>query len=68
MALTPKQRQFVLQYLLDLNASQAAIRAGYSSKTARSIGQENLTKPDIQEAIQTAMAEREDRTQVTQDW
>ena len=46
--LTPKQNRFIDEYLIDLNAAQAAIRAGYSKKTARSIGQENLTKPDIQ--------------------
>ncbi|SDR37557.1 Terminase small subunit [Paraburkholderia fungorum] len=47
MALTDKQRRFVDEYLIDLNATQAAIRAGYSERTARSIAQENLTKPDI---------------------
>lgn len=50
-ALKPKQKLFVLEYLKDYNATQAAIRAGYSKKTARSIGQENLTKPDIQSAL-----------------
>lgn len=45
--LTDKQRRFVDEYLIDLNATQAAIRAGYSERTARSIAQENLTKPDI---------------------
>jgi phage terminase small subunit len=40
--LTPKQQRFVEEYLIDLNATQAAIRAGYSEKTAKSIGQENL--------------------------
>lgn len=44
MALTAKQRRFVEEYLVDLNATQAAIRAGYSSKTAASIGEENLRK------------------------
>ena len=51
MSLTPKQRRFVEEFLVDLNATQAAIRAGYSKKTARSIGSENLTKPDIALAI-----------------
>lgn len=46
--LTAKQEMFCREYLTDYNATQAAIRAGYSAKTARSIGQENLTKPDIQ--------------------
>lgn len=51
MALTDKQQRFVDEYLVDLNATQAAVRAGYSENTARSIGSENLSKPDIQEAI-----------------
>lgn len=45
--MTPKQERFVAEYLIDLNATQAAIRAGYSEKTARSIASELLTKPDI---------------------
>jgi|CXWL01.1.fsa_nt_gi phage terminase small subunit len=49
--LRPKQLLFVQEYLVDFNATQAAIRAGYSRKTARSIAQENLTKPIIVEAI-----------------
>jgi phage terminase small subunit len=49
--LTPKQERFVAEYLIDLNATQAAIRAGYSSKTAKVIGSENLSKPAIQAAI-----------------
>ena len=49
--LTPKQQRFIEEYLIDLNATQAAIRAGYSEKTAGSIGHENLTKPEIQEAL-----------------
>jgi phage terminase small subunit len=52
--LTPKQERFVQEYLVDLNATQAAIRAGYSKKTAKSIGQENLTKPDIAMAVKEA--------------
>ncbi len=52
MALTAKQIRFVEEYCVDFNATQAAIRAGYSVKTARSIGCENLTKPDIVEAIE----------------
>ncbi|OAE52868.1 terminase [Achromobacter insolitus] len=67
MALTDKQRRFVDEYLVDLNATQAAIRAGYSEKTAYSIGNENLSKPDIAEAIQEAQAERSKRTEITQD-
>lgn len=65
--LTPKQRRFVEEYLIDLNATQAAIRAGYSARTARQIGEENLSKPDIASAIQTSMHERAKRTKVTAD-
>jgi phage terminase small subunit len=68
MKLTPKQARFVQEYLIDLNAAQAAIRAGYSAKTARVIGHENLTKPDIAAAIKKAMAERAERTELTADW
>ena len=53
---------------MDLNATQAAIRAGYSIKTATKIASENLTKPDIQEAVQAALKAREKRTEVTQDY
>ena len=49
--MTPKQTRFVEEYLVDLNATQAAIRAGYSAKTAYSIGQENLSKPEIANAV-----------------
>ena len=56
--LTKKQERFVYEYLIDLNATQAAIRSGYSKKSAYSIGFENLKKPEIIEAIQRASAER----------
>lgn len=49
--MTPKQKQFVNEYLIDFNATQAAIRAGYSESTAGSIGWENLQKPEISEEI-----------------
>lgn len=65
--MTKKQKRFVEEYLVDLNATQAAIRAGYSPQTARDIGCENLTKPNIQNAIATAMAERSRRTGINQD-
>ena len=65
--LTPKQQRFVDEYLVDLNATQAAIRAGYSAKTAGSIANETLTKPEIAAAIQQAMQDRSDRTQITAD-
>lgn len=67
MTLNEKQARFVAEYLVDLNATQAAIRAGYSEKTARSIGQRLLTNVDIQTEIQDAMAERSERTEITQD-
>ncbi len=56
--LTAKQEMFVQEYLVDLNATQAAIRAGYSAKTANVIGPENLAKPCIAELIVKAKAER----------
>lgn len=56
--LTGKQRRFVAEYGVDLNATRAAIRAGYSEKTAYSIGQENLKKPEIAKAIENAERER----------
>lgn len=67
MSLTPKQSRFVDEYLIDLNASQAAIRAGYSTNRANAMGYENLTKPDIAQAIEAAMKARSERTEVTQD-
>jgi len=66
--LTPKQQRFVSEYLIDLNATQAAIRAGYSEKTAKQMGTENLAKPVLAEAIETALAERSERTEITQDY
>lgn len=68
MNLTSKQARFIEEYLLDLNATQAAIRAGYSAKTAYSIGQEILKKPEIQEAICQAQKDRSERTKIDQDW
>lgn len=57
--LTPKQRKFVDEYIKLGNATQAAINAGYSKRTAKSIGQENLTKPDLKSFIDQRMAEIE---------
>lgn len=65
--MTKKQKLFVDEYLIDLNATQAAIRAGYSPDTAYSIGQENLKKPEIKARIDKAMAERSRRTGVNAD-
>lgn len=66
--LTPKQAAFVHEYMIDLNATQAAIRAGYSEKTARSVAAENLAKPNIQQAIQEARDAREKRSMITVEW
>ncbi|WP_339451564.1 terminase small subunit [Pseudomonas sp. JAI120] len=68
MALTQKQRLFVDEYLIDLNATQAAIRAGYSKKTAGQIGDENLKKPQIAESIKEAMDSRNKRVQINADY
>lgn len=65
--LTKKQKLFVEEYLIDLNATQAAIRAGYSTDTAASIGCENLIKPNIKDAICKEMAERSKRTGINAD-
>ena len=65
--LTPKQQRFVDEYLIDLNATQAAIRTGYSKKTAGLSGHHNLKSPEVQQAIRAAMRERQERTEVTQD-
>lgn len=65
--MTKKQKRFVEEYLIDLNATQAAIRAGYSSKTANEQGSQNLAKLSIQAAIDKAMAERSRRTGINQD-
>jgi len=65
--LTPKQKAFVQEYLVDLNATQAAIRAGYSQKTAYRTGADNLIKHQIQNALNEAMKNREIRTEITQD-
>lgn len=66
MSLTAKQQRFVEEYLIDLNATQAAIRAGYSVDTARAIGCENLAKPDIADAIASRRAELSEHVGVSQ--
>ena len=55
--MTDKQKRFAEEYLIDLNATQAAVRAGYSEKTAYSIGNENLSKPEIKAYIDEKLAE-----------
>ena len=62
--LTPKQQRFVEEYLIDLNATQAAIRAGYSEKTAKVIAAQNLSKLNVQEAIEEAQSKRAEQTQI----
>ena len=66
--LTAKQARFVAEYLIDLNATQAAIRAGYSKRTARSQGQRLLTNVDIAKAIAAGQAERGKRTEIDADY
>ena len=65
--MTAKQQRFCDEYLIDLNATQAAIRAGYSEKTARQIATENLSKPNIAEYIEKRMAEKEKELIADQD-
>ena len=65
--LTAKQQRFVDEYLIDLNATQAAIRAGYSADTAMEQGYQLLRKTSVSNAISQAMAHRSRRTGITQD-
>lgn len=65
--MTPKQNQFCREYLIDLNSTQAAVRAGYSKRTATKIGSENLTKPDIQAKLLELITQRSERTDVDAD-
>ena len=62
-----RQRRFVDEYLIDLNATQAAIRAGYSPKTAKAIASENLTKPDIAAELADRRRVVAERAQLTVD-
>ncbi len=66
--LTPKQKRFIDEYLTDLNATQAAIRAGYSKKTAAQVGFENLRKPQIAAAVSRAKQERSEATKIDAEW
>lgn len=66
--MTNKQKMFVKEYVKDLNASQAAIRAGYSEDTAKQIGYENLTKPYIQEAIQKEIDDRTKKVEISAEY
>lgn len=67
MALNQKQERFVAEYLIDMNATQSAIRAGYSKKTADVQGARLLTNAKVQEALQEAIKKRSERTEITQD-
>ena len=60
--MTPKQKRFCEEYLIDCNATQAAIRAGYSEKTAYSIGQENMKKPEIKAYIDESLSNMQSKT------
>lgn len=66
--LTPKQQAFVAEYLVDLNATQAAVRAGYSEKTANEQGARLLANVSVADAIALAQAERARRTEISQDY
>lgn len=68
MALNAKQQRFVQEYLIDLNATQAAIRAGYSQKTAGQQGFDLLKHPEICKAIDEALQSRSERTKIDADW
>jgi phage terminase small subunit len=68
MTLTAKQRRFVEEYLVDLNATQAAIRAGYSARTARSQGQRLLTNVDVESALSEAQAARSEQIGIDAAW
>ena len=68
MSLTPKQARFVEEYLIDLNATAAAKRAGYSERTAYAQGQRLLKNVEIAVAIQKAQEARSERTRIDQDW
>jgi phage terminase small subunit len=65
--LTPKQERFVLEYMIDMNATQAAIRAGYSKKTAGQIGEQNLKKLEIKQAVAKVQAKTSDKLEITRE-
>jgi phage terminase small subunit len=67
MPISPKQQRFADEYLVDLNATQAAIRAGYSEKTAAQQGHQLLQKTSVRDAIEAGRAQRAERTAVTAD-
>lgn len=65
--MTPKQERFIAEYLVDMNATQAAIRAGYSAKTAYSIGQRLLKNVEVSQTISSAMTERRNKLIATRE-
>ena len=66
--LTPKQKLFIQEYLVDLNGTQAAIRAGYSAKTACEMANENLRKPHVKKYLEEAKEERSQKVGITAEW
>lgn len=68
MALSNRHQKFVDEYLVDLNATQAAIRAGFSARTARKQAYQLINRPDVQAAITEAQASRSERTRIDADW
>lgn len=66
--LTAKQEMFCREYMVDLNATQAAIRAGYSEKTARQLGNETLSKPYIRTRIEDLKGERMKKADISAEW
>ncbi len=66
--LTPKQEKFCQEYIVDLNGTQAAIRAGYSQKTAYSMAEKLLKKPEIKAKVAQSRKEQESRTTIDADW
>ena len=66
--MTPKQEHFVLEYLVDLNATQAAIRSGYSAKTASQQGERLLRNVEVAEAVAAAKAQTANRLELSHEW
>lgn len=65
LKLNPRQQKFVDEYCIDFNATQAAIRAGYSKKTACAIGEENLRKPNIKQAVDERVQKNAHKVEIT---
>lgn len=68
MALTPLRQRFVEEYLVDMNGTDAAIRAGYSAKSAKAQASQLLAVPEVQAAVSAAQASRSARTKIDADW